>query len=102
VLLINGCFWHGHDCRLFKWPGTRVEFWRAKLSRNRELDRLTRRRLFRAGWRAYTVWECAMKGKGDKDLQKLLGRIAAWLRSDSRSGEERSGLAHGSRVRVRA
>lgn len=20
IILINGCFWHCHDCHLFKWP----------------------------------------------------------------------------------
>ena len=20
VILVHGCFWHGHDCHLFKWP----------------------------------------------------------------------------------
>lgn len=28
VIFINGCFWHKHECRLFKWPKTRPEFWR--------------------------------------------------------------------------
>lgn len=30
VIMVNGCFWHGHGCRLFKWPSTRPEFWREK------------------------------------------------------------------------
>jgi hypothetical protein len=21
---VHGCFWHGHDCHLFKWPSTRL------------------------------------------------------------------------------
>ncbi|WP_231884015.1 very short patch repair endonuclease, partial [Alcanivorax sp. HI0044] len=23
VIMVNGCFWHGHECHLFKWPSTR-------------------------------------------------------------------------------
>jgi DNA mismatch endonuclease (patch repair protein) len=87
ALFINGCFWHGHDCYLFKWPGTRVEFWRAKITRNCEVDRLTKERLSEAGWRVYTVWECAMKGKGTGEVHKLLARTATWLKSGSRTGE---------------
>ena len=30
ALFVHGCFWHGHDCHLFKWPRTREEFWREK------------------------------------------------------------------------
>ena len=32
VILAHGCFWHGHDCHLFRWPSSRREFWRAKIS----------------------------------------------------------------------
>ncbi len=32
AIFVNGCFWHGHDCHLFKWPGTRKDFWRAKIT----------------------------------------------------------------------
>ena len=38
VILVNGCFWHGHNCHLFKWPSTRVDFWKTKIERNREKD----------------------------------------------------------------
>jgi DNA mismatch endonuclease (patch repair protein) len=26
TVFVNGCFWHGHDCPLFRLPGTRVDF----------------------------------------------------------------------------
>ena len=35
VILVHGCFWHGHDCHLFKWPKTRVEFWETKSTATR-------------------------------------------------------------------
>src|SRR5688500_15794308 len=38
VILVHGCFWHGHDCPLFKWPATRAEFWRKKIEGNRARD----------------------------------------------------------------
>src|SRR3546814_5787277 len=38
VVLVHGCFWHGHDCRYFKPPSTRPEFWLAKIGRNRAND----------------------------------------------------------------
>jgi DNA mismatch endonuclease (patch repair protein) len=31
VLLIHGCFWHGHECPLFRIPATRREFWTNKI-----------------------------------------------------------------------
>jgi DNA mismatch endonuclease (patch repair protein) len=29
VILVNGCFWHGHNCHIFKEP--RQEKWREKI-----------------------------------------------------------------------
>jgi DNA mismatch endonuclease, patch repair protein len=31
VIFVHGCFWHGHECDLFRWPGTRKKFWREKI-----------------------------------------------------------------------
>ena len=31
VIMVHGCFWHGHDCPHFKLPATRPEFWSAKI-----------------------------------------------------------------------
>ena len=38
ILFVHGCFWHGHDCALFKLPGTRTAFWRNKIHGNAERD----------------------------------------------------------------
>lgn len=38
LIFAQGCFWHGHDCHLFKWPSTRPEFRRAKIARNQTVD----------------------------------------------------------------
>lgn len=82
VIFVNGCFWHGHDCHLFKWPGTREEFWREKISANVERDRASMHALHEEGWRVGVVWECALKGRGRLPLTDLIDSIASWLSSD--------------------
>jgi DNA mismatch endonuclease (patch repair protein) len=82
VLFAHGCFWHGHDCHLFKWPATRPEFWKAKIARNREVDGRADKALKSAGWRRATVWECALKGKSRMPVEDVFGRLAEWLASD--------------------
>jgi DNA mismatch endonuclease (patch repair protein) len=82
VVFVHGCFWHGHDCHLFKWPKTRPEFWRAKIARNREVDRLAEGRLLAEGWRVATVWECAIKGRHRLHMPDVLDTLQAWLVSD--------------------
>lgn len=63
VILVHGCFWHGHDdpnCKLTRAPKSRVEFWGPKLARNRERDREVKRRLNESGWEALILWECEL------------------------------------------
>ncbi len=81
VLFAHGCFWHGHDCPLFKWPKSRAEWWREKLTRNRLNDQRVETRLSEAGWRVGIVWECALKGPSRLPPDKVLNDCAKWLRS---------------------
>lgn len=80
VLLVHGCFWHGHDCPLFRLPRTRSAFWAAKIRRNRERDLDVLEALGVAGWRCLTLWECALRGRGRWQLPALLDEIELWLR----------------------
>ena len=62
ALFVHGCFWHGHDCaRGSRQPKTNADYWRTKISRNRERDARNDAALTGAGWRVITVWECEMK-----------------------------------------
>lgn len=83
VVFVHGCFWHGHDCPLFRLPGTRTEFWKDKIGRNRANDQKARDALLAAGWRVAVVWECALRGSG-VDLDIVAQRLAGWLHN----GEE--------------
>lgn len=81
AVFVHGCFWHGHDCPLFRLPGTRTEFWREKIQRNRARDTAVAAGLDAAGWRRATVWECALRGRGRIDLVGLIDRLESWIRS---------------------
>jgi DNA mismatch endonuclease (patch repair protein) len=82
VILAHGCFWHGHDCHLFKWPSTRPEFWQAKIARNREVDARAEAALAGTDWRLGIVWECALKGRARLPLDAVILACADWLGSD--------------------
>jgi DNA mismatch endonuclease Vsr len=41
LIFVHGCFWHGHDCRLFKWPSSRPDFWKKKVKKLFEIYRET-------------------------------------------------------------
>lgn len=82
VILVHGCFWHGHDCPLFRLPGTRTEFWAAKIAGNRANDARVKQALLDAGWRVGTIWECALRGR-DRDIPGAIDVLAAWLQGDT-------------------
>ncbi|HAT2106138.1 TPA: very short patch repair endonuclease [Legionella pneumophila] len=79
VIFINGCFWHCHDCHLFKWPKTRKDFWESKIQSNKNRDQLNREILLKDGWRILNIWECALKGKTRLDRERLIIEVESWL-----------------------
>ncbi len=81
VIFVHGCFWHGHNCHLFKWPKTRPAFWKKKINRNREKDNEVTVQLKSAGWKIITVWECALKGKGKLGIETVTDRISRALQA---------------------
>lgn len=79
VILVHGCFWHGHNCHLFKWPSTRKKFWHDKITGNREVDARNESALYEAGWRIGIVWECALKGKTRLPAESVISICQTWL-----------------------
>lgn len=94
VIFVEGCYWHGHDCHLFKLPSSRTEFWGNKIESNQLRDVRVREKLQTLGWRHLTVWECALKGRTRLPFPELIDTIVAWLESPEPSGEI-EGLRHG-------
>lgn len=88
VIFVHGCFWHGHDCPLFRMPETREDFWREKIARNHANDQKAREALLTAGWRVGVVWECAIRGAG-RDIESVAQRLSGWLRSEEKNTEVR-------------
>ena len=87
VILVHGCFWHGHHCHLFRWPKSRAEFWRRKITGNRERDAGNLARLRAHGWRVLVIWECALRGSRRHPLDSVLNDAVAWLSSADRCRE---------------
>lgn len=81
VIFVQGCFWHGHDCHLFRLPGTRSEFWQDKIQNNVARDLRVRRQLASTGWRILDIWECALKGKTRIAFEDVISQCTAWLES---------------------
>lgn len=74
TIFVHGCFWHGHACRLGRMPKSRLVYWNAKISGNREHDNLVLRRLRSSRWKCLVLWECQLRNS-----QRLEKRITTFL-----------------------
>lgn len=99
AIFVHGCFWHKHDCALFRLPATRREFWAKKLERNRERDGEVRQALSEVGWRHLTVWECALRGSEKQDFAALIDEVACWITAGDAAHELRG---RGAQISTRA
>ncbi len=80
VVFVHGCFWHGHQCRLFKWPATNQDFWRKKIETNCHKDLQNKQQLTALGWRVIEIWECSLRGKPEQ-LARVGESLSASIRA---------------------
>lgn len=80
AVFVHGCFWHGHDCPLYRPPKTRPEFWTDKIGKNRSRDGRVVKELESSGWQVVTVWECSLRGKSIAEQASFLDGLADTLR----------------------
>lgn len=79
VIFVNGCFWHGHDCHLFKWPKSRSEFWRDKIKGNIKRDNRNIELCMSRGLRVAVFWECSVKGRHRLPTEWVVSVVDEWL-----------------------
>ncbi|WP_334045570.1 very short patch repair endonuclease [Burkholderia cepacia] len=76
IILVQGCFWHGHTCRRGAKPKSNQDFWAQKILSNQERDRQNLTALTEAGWSVLELWECEIRaGTG------LTERIIEFMRT---------------------
>ena len=83
VVLIQGCFWHGHeDCKYATLPKTRIEFWSNKIEANIKRDKENIECLKKLGWNVLIVYGCELKkAKQEQTLNNILSNIQNQLKN---------------------
>jgi DNA mismatch endonuclease (patch repair protein) len=64
AIFVNGCFWHGHGCKVDHVSKSNPAYWTDKIARNKERDKEVYKFLTKEGWKVITIWEC-------EDISKL-------------------------------
>ena len=62
AVFVDGCFWHGHNCRNTQ-PSNNAEYWRKKQERNIRHDLEITALFEQRGWIVIRIWECELKKK---------------------------------------
>lgn len=77
VILVHGCFWHGHKgCKYFVIPKTRTSWWLTKIKTNRKSDARNFKLLTLDNWKVITIFECELKPKlRIKTLSRLVKKL---------------------------
>lgn len=75
AIFVDGCFWHGHDCRNTR-PSEHQEYWQRKRERNIKHDKEITELFKSRGWTVIRIWECELKKK-NRDLlaTKVLEKV---------------------------
>lgn len=76
AIFVDGCFWHGHDCRNTR-PADHAEYWARKRERNIKRDKEVTARFESRGWTVLRIWECELK---KKNLPETAKRIICLLK----------------------
>ena len=85
AIFVNGCFWHGHQCSLFKMPASNTEFWKEKIEGNVKRDSNRIKQLRDLGWRVGVIWECSLRGKGKEKPDVLQQLMLDWINGNDDS-----------------
>ena len=77
IIFVNGCFWHGHNCKKGKLPSSNTGFWKEKISNNKSRDAKNSDLLVKLGWKVIIIWQCEISKIDNriKILNKLLEGI---------------------------
>lgn len=67
AIFVDGCFWHGHDCRNTR-PADNQEYWQKKRERNIAHDKAITALFESRGWTVIRIWECELQKKNKSKL----------------------------------
>lgn len=74
AIFVDGCFWHGHDCRNTR-PSDNQEYWQKKRERNIRHDKEITALFESRGWTVIRIWECELKKKNHEILEEKLSYL---------------------------
>ncbi len=78
AVFIDGDFWHGY--RFPSWEHKVSDFWKKKISKNRERDAKSHRMLREMGWKVVRLWQHEI----EKDFEASINQVVSTVREQSK------------------
>ena len=69
---MDSCFWHGCETHL-RMPKTRIEYWVAKIERNKARDVEANEYYKKIGWKLFRIWEHQISN--DANIEKEASKV---------------------------
>jgi len=73
VVFVDGDFWHGYRFPL--WQNKVSDFWKVKISKNRERDIKNHRKLRNMGWTVIRLWQHEIKNDFEASIAKIIKTV---------------------------
>ena len=73
AVFIDGDFWHGY--RFSTWEHKISDFWKTKISKNRERDAKNHRKLRKEGWMVIRIWQHDIERDFEGSIEKIASAI---------------------------
>ena len=71
VLFLNGCFWHGHNCKVWNLD----KIWTSRIDSTIEKDFLVRKYFLNSDTQYFRIWECEYQKNKQETLNKIYDAI---------------------------
>lgn len=73
AVFIDGDFWHGY--RFPSWEHKVSDFWKRKISKNRERDNKNHRKLRNTGWKVVRLWQYDIEKNFEISINRIISAV---------------------------
>lgn len=73
AVFIDGDFWHGYQ--FSAWENKLSDFWKKKISRNRERDEVNHRKLRQMGWQVIRLWQHTIERDFEGCIEQIVTAV---------------------------
>jgi DNA mismatch endonuclease (patch repair protein) len=84
AVFVDGDFWHGY--RFLSWEHKVSDFWKKKISKNRERDAKNQRTLRDMGWKVVRLWQHEIEEDFNLSIHRIVSTVkprGAWNSTNS-------------------